>query len=194
TQLPVEQLAARGLSRTFQNLQIFSRMTAIENVMLGRHIHETRSVSRHFLGLPATKAENKRTRDYAMGLLQRLKMEKIATTIAGNLPYGVLKRLEIARALASEPKVLLLDEPAAGCNAIETKEIDELIVEVARSGVGIALVEHDMKLVMAISNRVLVLAQGRELMTGLPADVARDQRVIDAYLGAGLPDAGGAHA
>lgn len=194
TGLPVEQLAMRGLSRTFQNLQIFSRMTAIENVMLGRHIHESRNVLAHLFGLPATHRENAHTRAFAFALLKRLRLEKIADQIAGSLPYGVLKRLEIARALASEPKVLLLDEPAAGCNPSETKEIDDLIVEIARSGVGVALVEHDMKLVMAISNRVLVLAQGRELMQGIPADVAKDQRVIEAYLGTGLPMAGGAHA
>lgn len=180
TDLPVEQLARRGLSRTFQNLQIFSRMTAIENVMLGRHIHESRNVWAHLFGLSSTRRDNAHTRHFALDLLKRLRLEKMADQTAGSLPYGVLKRLEIARALASEPKILLLDEPAAGCNPSETKEIDDLIVEIARSGVGVALVEHDMKLVMTISDRVLVLAQGRELMQGKPEDVAKDARVIEA--------------
>ncbi len=184
--MPPEKLAARGLSRTFQNLQIFFRMTAIENVMLGRHVHEDKSVFRHLLGLPSTARQNRETRDRAMEMLKRHKLDHIAGKPAGSLSYGQLKRLEIARALASEPRVLLLDEPAAGCNPTETAEIDHLIVEVAQSGIGVVLVEHDMKLVMAISSRVHVMAQGRTLMEGKPLEVASDPRVIEAYLGAGL--------
>ncbi len=194
TGLPPEALAAAGLSRTFQNLQIFFRMTAVENVMLGRHLHESRSILAHCLGLPSTRRQNRDTRERAMTLLQRLNLATHADRPAGSLPYGVLKRLEIARALASEPRVLLLDEPAAGCNPTETAEIDHLIVEVARSGIAIVLVEHDMKLVMAISDRVHVMVQGRTLTEGAPREVASDPRVIEAYLGSGLPTLGDAHA
>jgi branched-chain amino acid transport system ATP-binding protein len=194
TGLPPEKLATKGLSRTFQNLQIFFRMTAVENVMLGRHVHEDKNVFRHLLGLSSTARQNRESRDRAMDLLKRQKLDHIADQSAGSLSYGLLKRLEIARALASEPKVLLLDEPAAGCNPTETAEIDHLIVEVAQSGISVVLVEHDMKLVMAVSNRVHVMAQGRTLMQGSPNEVANDPRVIEAYLGTGLQDAVTVHA
>jgi branched-chain amino acid transport system ATP-binding protein len=186
---PVERLAALGLSRTFQNLQVFYRMTALENVMVGRHIHESRNIWAHLLALPGTGAAERRSRERSMAELARVGLADVADRPAGSLAYGMLKRLEIARALATEPKVLLLDEPAAGCNATETAEIDHLIAEVAKSGIAVCLVEHDMKLVMAISDRVHVLAQGRTLMEGKPADVAGDARVIEAYLGSGLPAA-----
>lgn len=194
TRLSPEALAARGMARTFQNLQVFFRMSALDNVMVGAHVHEKPRGFSHLLGLPATARENRRTRDEAMALLTRLRLADVAERTAGNLSYGQLKRLEIARALASRPKILLLDEPAAGCNPTETAEIDEIIVEVARSGVGILLVEHDMKLVMGVSDRVLVLTQGRVLIEGTPAEVANSPAVIEAYLGTGLPSLEAAHA
>ena len=194
SRLAPERLAAKGLSRTFQNLQIFYRMSAAENVMVGRHLHERRSVLAHLLRLPGTRSGEVASMHRAVDLLGRVGLAKYANRTAGSLSYGVLKRLEIARALATEPKLLLLDEPAAGCNATETAEIDELIVEIAKSGIAVVLVEHDMKLVMSISNRVLVLVQGRVLMEGEPAEVANDPRVISAYLGTGLPGGDGAPA
>ncbi|HEX8662948.1 MAG TPA: ABC transporter ATP-binding protein [Beijerinckiaceae bacterium] len=180
---PPEELARRGLSRTFQNLQIFSRMTALDNVMVGRHLRERRSLLADLLRLPSVVRQNRETRSAAEELLAFVGLAERGDAPAGALPYGALKRLEIARALALEPKVLLLDEPAAGCNAIETHEIERLIRQVADRGVAVVLVEHDMRLVMAISDHVLVLAGGRPLAEGTPEAVRADPAVVAAYLG-----------
>ena len=176
-------LAAKGLSRTFQNLQVFGRMTACENVMAGRHLRERRSLAADLFRLPAVRRQNRDTRAAAEELLAFVRLGERGDTPAGALPYGALKRLEIARALAPEPKALLLDEPAAGCNAVETTEIDRLIRAVADRGVAVVLVEHDMKLVMKISDRILVLDGGRPLAEGTPAEVRANPDVIRAYLG-----------
>jgi branched-chain amino acid transport system ATP-binding protein len=181
---PPHLLAAKGLSRTFQNLQSFSRMTVRENVMAGRHLRETRSLVADLLNLPSVRRQNRATREAADELLAFVGLRERAAEAAGSLPYGSLKRLEIARALALEPKVLLLDEPAAGCNTIETEAIDRLIRGVADRGIAVVLVEHDMKLVMKISDRILVLVSGRPLAEGTPEAVRRNPAVIAAYLGA----------
>jgi branched-chain amino acid transport system ATP-binding protein len=183
TGLAPHHLAARGLSRTFQNLQVFFRMTALENVMVGRHLHEDRRVMRHLLMLPSVRAQNEATRAKALELLASVRLAELAEQPAGALPYGALKRLEIARALATEPKVLLLDEPAAGCNPVETEEIDSVIQQIAVRGVSVVLVEHDMRLVMKISHRIHVLDQGRTLAEGGAAEVRNNPAVIAAYLG-----------
>jgi branched-chain amino acid transport system ATP-binding protein len=181
---PAHRLAAHGLSRTFQNLQIFFRMSAAENVMVGRHRHECRNVTAHLLALPSVGRQNRETRGKAEELLARVGLSGLADRAAGTLPYGALKRLEIARALATEPKVLLLDEPAAGCNAVETSEIERIIRSIARDdGITVVLVEHDMRLVMNVSDRIHVLANGRTLAEGAAADVRTNQAVIEAYLG-----------
>lgn len=176
-------LARRGLARTFQNLQIFTRLTAVENVMVGRHLHEAKAVLPHLLRLPSVRRTNASCRAKALELLAFVGLSKDAETLAAGLPYGALKRLEIARALASEPKLLLLDEPAAGCNSVETEEIDGLIQQIAQSGVTVGLVEHDMKLVMKISHRILVLNYGRKLAEGAAVEVRHNPDVITAYLG-----------
>jgi len=187
------QIARRGLSRTFQNLQVFFRMTAVENVMVGCHRHERRNVLSHFLTLPSVLAQNRETRRVAEAALAFVGIESVAEQPAGSLSYGVLKRLEIARALATRPRILLLDEPAAGCNPSETEEIDAVIQKIAALGVAVVLVEHDMRLVMKISSRIHVLHQGRSLVDGSGAEVRGDPRVIAAYLGAqGVAEVSGA--
>jgi branched-chain amino acid transport system ATP-binding protein len=184
TNLPAHVLAARGLSRTFQNLQMFFRMTALENVMVGRHLHENRNVFAHIFRMPSVVIQNRASRRRAEELLALVGLSKLGNRPAGELPYGALKRLEIARALASEPKVLLLDEPAAGCNAVETEEVDAVIQTIAAQGITVVLVEHDMRLVMKISNRIHVLDQGRTLAQGTAQEVRANPAVIAAYLGA----------
>jgi branched-chain amino acid transport system ATP-binding protein len=183
TGLTPEQLARRGMSRTFQNLQIFSRMSVLENVMVGRQRHERTGTVADLLHLPSVTRQNLETRQAARSALARVGLAGLDDRSAGSLAYGALKRLEIARALASEPTVLLLDEPAAGCNPIETQEIDRVIRSIVKDGITVVLVEHDMRLVMNISDRVHVLAQGRTLTEGTPEQVRSDAGVIQAYLG-----------
>lgn len=181
--LSPDQLAWRGLSRTFQNLQIFSRMSVLENVMVGRHRHERTGVLTDLIHWPSVTRQNKATAEAAQAALARVGLANSSSRPAGALAYGALKRLEIARALASEPKLLLLDEPAAGCNPVETREIDGVIRSIVKDGITVVLVEHDMRLVMNISDRVHVLANGRTLAEGTPDQVRSNAAVIEAYLG-----------
>lgn len=185
TALSTSARAGLGMQRTFQNLQIFFNMSAIENVMVGRHLHLGTGLVASLLGLPKIRRETRAARDEAAELMRQVGLEKWLDADSDAMPYGALKRLEIARALAAEPKLLLLDEPAAGLNPKETAEIDELIRDIARSGVTVVLVEHDMKLVMNVSDRILVLDYGRKLAEGTSDEVRRNPDVIKAYLGEG---------
>ncbi|HLI12507.1 MAG TPA: ABC transporter ATP-binding protein [Alphaproteobacteria bacterium] len=181
--------ARRGMARTFQNLQVFFNMTARENVMVGAHRHLDGRVLPALLRFPKIARGDRAARRAAAELLDFVGLAALADAPAEGLPYGALKRLEIARALASRPKLLLLDEPAAGLNAVETKAVDALILRIAAEGITVLLVEHDMKLVMGVSDHVLVLNYGRKLAEGPVAMVRADPAVIAAYLGAGAASA-----
>ena len=177
------ELARRGVSRTFQNLQICFNMSAVENVMVGAHLRLDQGMLGSMLRLPALARRDAVCREEAAELMRFVGVGKYIGALADAMPYGALKRLEIARALAARPKMLLLDEPAAGLNPTETHEIDELIQKIGASGGTVVLVEHDMKLVMGISDRILVLDYGRKLAEGTAREVRDNPEVIAAYLG-----------
>ncbi|GGC86969.1 ABC transporter ATP-binding protein [Chelatococcus reniformis] len=181
------ELARKGLTRTFQNLQIFFRMSAAENVMVGRHLHERRNPLLDFLGLPMVHRQNAESRKLAEELLDLVGLSGLGDQPAGELPYGVLKRLEIARALATRPSVIMLDEPVAGCNAVETAEIAHVIRKIAGSGMTVMLVEHDMGFVMTLADRIHVLNRGMTLAEGTPSEIRNNPAVIEAYLGTAKP-------
>ena len=178
-----DALARRGMSRTFQNLQVCMNMTAIDNVMVGAHLRLNQNLFASMLRLPSVRRADAACRDEAAGLMEFVGVGRHIGDEAGQMSYGAMKRLEIARALAAKPKVLLLDEPAAGLNHTETGEIEALIRKVAQSGVTVVLVEHDMKLVMNLSDHILVLDYGKKLAEGTAAEVRANPDVVAAYLG-----------
>ncbi|PHV21158.1 high-affinity branched-chain amino acid ABC transporter ATP-binding protein LivG [Janthinobacterium sp. BJB446] len=181
--MPPDALARRGMSRTFQNLQVCMNMTAIDNVMVGAHLRLNQNLFASMLRLPSVRRADAACRDEAAGLMEFVGVGRHIDDEGGQMSYGALKRLEIARALAAKPKVLLLDEPAAGLNHTETGEIEALIRKVAQSGVTVVLVEHDMKLVMNLSDHILVLDYGKKLAEGTAAEVRANPDVVAAYLG-----------
>jgi len=182
--LAPHEIARRGVARTFQNTEVFRQLSALDNVLIGRHAHLRTGVIRGALWLPSVRREETRARETARALLARLGLESAAATEAGSLPLGAQKRLEIARALAAEPRLLLLDEPAGGLNPTETQTLMAVIRGLRdESGLTIVLVEHDMELVMGISDRVAVLDHGRKIAEGAPREIVNDAAVVEAYLG-----------
>ena len=177
------ELAERGVARTFQNLQICMNMSAIENVMVGAHLRLDRNLFKAALRWPSLRTRDRDLREEAAELMRFVGLEGYTNARADAMSYGVLKRLEIARALAMKPRMIFLDEPAAGLNPKETIEVDQLVRKVADSGITVVLVEHDMKMVMNLSDRILVLDYGKKLAEGTGEEVRKNPDVIPAHLG-----------
>ena len=177
-------ITSLGMARTFQNIRLFPAMTVLENVMIGRHCRTRTNILDAILCSPRSKREERETVEKSYQLLEKVGLADVADEFSRNLSYGAQRRLEIARAMATDPFLLLLDEPAAGMNPQETRELDELIVRIRNEEkLAILLIEHDMKLVMNISDRIYVVEYGKEIAQGTPREIKANPKVIEAYLG-----------
>lgn len=181
--LKPNKVTEKGMARTFQNIRLFQNMTVLENVMIGRHCRTSSFIAGAIFRTKHNRKEEREIIEKSYAILRKVGLEKHVNDLASNLSYGAQRRLEIARALATDPFLLLLDEPAAGMNPHETKELDELICRIRDDGLAILLIEHDMKLVMSISDRIFVMDYGRKIAQGTPQEVRDNPAVIKAYLG-----------
>ena len=178
--------AKAGIARTFQNLQLFRNMTVLENIIVGFHLNTRTNIFDGIFHTPAYKKDEKYAKEEGEKLLESLDLIQYKDTLAKNLAYGTQRKVEIGRALALKPKVLLLDEPAAGMNPMETQELSDFIKKIRNQGITIVVIEHDMKFIMNLCERILVLDHGEKLMEGTPLEVSRSEAVAEAYFGKGL--------